>query len=135
MRFSDACSLGRPRSAAQLNVGNRRASKGATERYEGFAARALKRTPSAIGQKRRWRDAPTECLMTKRARILLAETTVNIMVRNLLCLLDVGILRAHWEYDRKLDHEAERRVWFLFECERRGARCCKRDASVTSARL
>ena len=27
--------------------------------------------------------------MTKRARILLAETTVNIMVRNLLCLLDV----------------------------------------------
>jgi hypothetical protein len=36
VRFSNACRLGRSRSAAQLNVGNRRASKGATERYEGL---------------------------------------------------------------------------------------------------
>ena len=32
--FSNACSLRRSRSAAQLNVGKRRASKGVTERYE-----------------------------------------------------------------------------------------------------
>jgi hypothetical protein len=31
--------------------------------------------------------------------------------------------------------EAEQRVWFLFECGRRGVSCCKRGASVTSARL
>src|ERR1700720_1081511 len=36
VRLSDACSLRRSRSAAQLNVGKRRASKGGTERYEGL---------------------------------------------------------------------------------------------------
>src|SRR6476646_11094392 len=36
VRFSNACSLGRSRSAAQLNVGKRRASKGVTDRYEGL---------------------------------------------------------------------------------------------------
>lgn len=36
VRFSNACSLRPSRSAAQLNVGKRRTSKGATERYEGL---------------------------------------------------------------------------------------------------
>jgi hypothetical protein len=41
VRLSDACTLRRSRSSAQLNVGKRRASKGFTERYEGFMAFAL----------------------------------------------------------------------------------------------
>jgi hypothetical protein len=36
VRVFNACSLRRSRSAAQLNVGNRPASKGVTERYEGL---------------------------------------------------------------------------------------------------
>jgi hypothetical protein len=36
VRFSDACTLGRSRSTAQLNVGKSRASKGLTELYEGL---------------------------------------------------------------------------------------------------
>ena len=51
--FSNACSLRRSRSAAQLNVGNRRASRGVTERYEGLRRSPLKPTTSAIGQNRK----------------------------------------------------------------------------------
>jgi len=36
VRFSEACTLGRSRSTAQLNVGKSRASKGLTELYEGL---------------------------------------------------------------------------------------------------
>src|SRR5262249_40484266 len=54
LRFSNACSLGRLRSAAQLNVGNRPASKGLTERYEGLWGSPLKPTTSAMGQERRF---------------------------------------------------------------------------------
>jgi hypothetical protein len=49
VRFSNACSLRRSRSAAQLNVGNRRASRGVTERYEGLRRSPLKPTTSAMG--------------------------------------------------------------------------------------
>jgi hypothetical protein len=42
VRFSNACSLGRSRSAAQLNVGNRPASKGVNGTIRRFMALALK---------------------------------------------------------------------------------------------
>jgi hypothetical protein len=42
VRCSDACSLRRPRSATQLNVGKRRASKGVTKTIRRFMASALK---------------------------------------------------------------------------------------------
>jgi hypothetical protein len=51
---SDACSLGRSRSAAQLNVGKRPASKGVTKRYEGLWRSPSKSTTFTIGQTRLW---------------------------------------------------------------------------------
>jgi hypothetical protein len=42
VRFSNACTLRRSRSAAQLNAGNRPASKGVTETMRRFTALALK---------------------------------------------------------------------------------------------
>src|SRR6516162_10765221 len=50
VRFSYACSLRRSRSAAQLDVGNRLASKGLAERYEGLWRSPLKPTTSATGR-------------------------------------------------------------------------------------
>jgi hypothetical protein len=44
VRLSDACSLRRSRSTAQLNVGKCRASKGVAERYEGLWRSPLKPT-------------------------------------------------------------------------------------------
>jgi hypothetical protein len=52
VRFSNACSLRRSRLAAQLNVGNLRASKGVTRRYEGPWRSPLKPTTSAMRQTR-----------------------------------------------------------------------------------
>src|ERR1700736_3749090 len=52
VRFCNAFSLRQLRSAAQLNLGKRRASKGVTERYEGLWGSPLKPTTSAIGQTR-----------------------------------------------------------------------------------
>src|SRR6516225_4615757 len=49
LRFSNACSLRRSRSAAQLDAGNRRASYGGTERYEGLWRSLLRSITAAIG--------------------------------------------------------------------------------------
>ena len=68
VRFSDACSLRRSRSAAQLSAVRRRASKGARNRYEGLGRPVA--SPEIVGHhlvgrspNPRWRDMkplPTE---------------------------------------------------------------------------
>jgi hypothetical protein len=51
VRLSNACSLRRSRSTAQLNVGKCRASKGVAERYEGLWRSPLKPTTYARSQR------------------------------------------------------------------------------------
>ncbi|MET4072154.1 hypothetical protein ABID58_006983 [Bradyrhizobium sp. S3.2.6] len=61
VRVSNACSLRRSRSAAQLNVGNRPASRWVTEQYEGLGRSSFRPLPQwvlvvwkRIAQRRPW---------------------------------------------------------------------------------
>lgn len=96
VRFSNGCSLSRSRSAAQLNVGKRRASKGGTEQYEGLWRAPESGSPHGMGRARR---NPSPCA----GGVRFAQPT--------LWLCDVCIATADFAaLDRKRSGKCSRRI-------------------------
>ncbi|MGY4434885.1 hypothetical protein ACVWWO_007362 [Bradyrhizobium sp. F1.13.1] len=73
VRFSDARSLRRSRSAAQLNADIRPASRWVTERYEGLGRLLTKPTTSAKGAVARYADAARSCRTSSITAISMAH--------------------------------------------------------------
>jgi hypothetical protein len=107
VHFSNACSLRRSRAAAQLHVGNRRASKGVTERYEGLWRSPLELTTSARGQSLQFgspkamSDSPLEAGYRVAQRVPVRVRSMRYLMASVCCPAMTAAIQVHSRVQRR----------------------------------